>query len=759
MITHPMRRFLTVVLLYLLAHPLIASGFITIDSQPIDISALPLGQSKEVLVFAGGPNCGFVKMTSSFYGGSFTIDTAGGKRLALEACNDSKEDNPYAFTLTHNPDGSYTLLSGYFDQYLPGWPSTTEASAYYAVDEPAEDDVFTIRFSATAHPAAEGIFPGEAYIFTAVFPNQELEGHPVQAADGTFRIVPDAPALPLQFFPKEQMRPIPYRIELRHIPAMSYIRINGSEYTDGDIFYHPTPLQSLEELDIECFPQTFIQSETGEEFSSPRAELICQPDREGGKIILTYFTQNEVDDAPVLTRLLREAFQERIGQAGYCDAATVDWKSPEVECIMQVLDKTDTNHPHMHPADHADCRQAFNTFAIQAEVVQPQPGKAYRLAFRSADCRQKWYLADGGSLTQDTAEAAIVVAGTGAQATEGRTLFAVSNANDMLRYLHADGIQSATYQSAACNFKAEPMATADGSYLAYDDPAHRFGTFCIQFSSSGTDSKGTLLLDQQTHQLANGLGATMNATLTSAVGFEEVDYPYTQPLMVYGGTGKRPDATYRHLGGFASIWLPFPMTIPEGIEIYQADGEGSHADESYVHLKQVERDLHGAVSSGGYILYDPTASENRSINIYPAPSNPIHTPVEGDFTGSTVNPTLHQKQLPNGDVQEGDTGLWTQFLNQHTGFVPYVLSNKSQGIGLYRYTGDAYPKGKIIYLSPAAQTTKESVPFFIDAATEGVSSPHSQSVPASAYDLQGRRSTCGTTPQIIIIGRQKTLRN
>lgn len=68
MITHPMRRFLTVALLCLLAHPLIASGFITIDSQPIDISALPLGQSKEVLVFAGGPNCGFVKMTSSFYG-------------------------------------------------------------------------------------------------------------------------------------------------------------------------------------------------------------------------------------------------------------------------------------------------------------------------------------------------------------------------------------------------------------------------------------------------------------------------------------------------------------------------------------------------------------------------------------------------------------------------------------------------------------------------------------------------------------------
>ena len=208
-----------------------------------------------------------------------------------------------------------------------------------------------------------------------------------------------------------------------------------------------------------------------------------------------------------------------------------------------------------------------------------------------------------------------------------------------------------------------------------------------------------------------------NNQYSTAFKIEEVAYPYNHPKLIKGDDGY-----------YASIYLPFAMQVPEGIECYR----GTEDRGNNLALEKMNED-NTPVPAGGYILYtdqtyldsDPESptygQELESIQELVTPADAAPAAVDNLFIGTTA---------------EGDAGeLWAAELEGNN---PYVLANKSKGIGFYRYTSTAYPKGKAIYLAGSA-STRECLGFQFDDIVEAIKTAKGEETDNTVFDLTGRR--------------------
>ena len=208
-----------------------------------------------------------------------------------------------------------------------------------------------------------------------------------------------------------------------------------------------------------------------------------------------------------------------------------------------------------------------------------------------------------------------------------------------------------------------------------------------------------------------------NNQFSTAFRIEEVAYPYNHPKLIKGDNGY-----------YASIYLPFAMQVPEGIECYR----GTEDRGNNLALEKMNAD-NTPVPAGGYILYtdqtyldsDPESStygqELESIQELVTPADAAPEAVDNLFIGTTA---------------EGDAGkLWEDELEGNN---PYVLANKSKGIGFYRYTATSYPKGKAIYLAGGA-STRERIGFQFDDIVEAIKAAKGEETYNTVFDLTGRR--------------------
>lgn len=353
---------------------------------------------------------------------------------------------------------------------------------------------------------------------------------------------------------------------------------------------------------------------------------------------------------------------------------------------------------------------AYNTVTAITDVVLPEPGHAYKLSVRSSDGARHWFLKNDGGVSTDEADAAIFV--MGASNDEDFGAIFVTNNNGDTKYLKSNGTSTATYAESYCDFQIVPMVTASNSFISTDKPA-RFGTFYLKAmrrhdQGESSTTNGTIILKEGNQNWDKSMDPYMNGTFTSAIEMTEVEYPYTKPKLV-----KNEDAP----GAFASIWLPFPMLFPDGVEVYKGTQEHDVNGHSFLGLKRVDTNL--AVAKGGYILY----SENLTgeIGVQPVAGTPEDRHEEDDaaFYGTTEDCS------------------WEIFLSEFIDATPYVLANKSQGIGFYKYTGTAFPKGKAIWMAPNGGA--ETVKFNFDDVITALNALHGNTANAEIFDLQGRR--------------------
>ena len=383
-------------------------------------------------------------------------------------------------------------------------------------------------------------------------------------------------------------------------------------------------------------------------------------------------------------------------------------------------------------ANYSAALMAYQTAIGTSDVVLPQPGHAYKLSLRSLDGTKHWYLTNNGVSTNE-ADAAIFVMGSSGRTDDYKAFF-VTNDNTASHLLQYKGATGASYASGTCDFKIEPMVTKTGTAITAS-VLQRFGTFALTSETRPdgyTGTPGTLIFKETENKWDAANGAFMNGTYTTAIEMTEVPYPYTKPKLVAGDNGS-----------FASIWLPFPMTFPEGVEVYKGTQERGADGETFLGLERV--DTNRAVAAGGYILYSETLT--GEIDVQPVAGTPAdkHNTTDAAFYGCTE---IY-------GTETGEMGAWYDFKTAHSDATPYVLANKSKGIGFYKYTGIVFPKGKAIWMSPNGSA--ETVKFNFDDVITALDALHGHQSIEGLYDLQGHRLDKVEKGQINVINGQKIM--
>ena len=367
-------------------------------------------------------------------------------------------------------------------------------------------------------------------------------------------------------------------------------------------------------------------------------------------------------------------------------------------------------------------------------------GEAYRLAVRTKQGRN-FYLKDDGTYTTDSLDAAIYVLGSSA---DGTKKILAGNNNADLYYFRNGGLTQASYAEGDCDFNYELMAGKETVADVLDATgAAKYATVCL------TDGNGKVAT-MTSPDKATATGTCtweepqdvvyMNDELSSAIVMEPVPYPYNKPKFAVGS----PDD---HEGGYASIWLPYPMIFPDGVEVYRATDAES---DGLLVLKKVNTDR--VVAAGGYIIRDPNKAS--TMTVLPAPANPddVEYSETNAFVGSTENPLVVKEE-----------GSWSAFLTAQgnpTG-TPYVLAKKNEGIGYYKYnagTDDLLPKGKAIWFSNyKADSSSDCLRFTFGDIVEAIKALNGEATDAEIYDLQGHRLNKAVKGQVNVINGKKVM--
>ncbi len=406
------------------------------------------------------------------------------------------------------------------------------------------------------------------------------------------------------------------------------------------------------------------------------------------------------------------------GTVGYPLIADLNRSDTDLAAYFTFLD-AQGDLPDATPEFYEELRASFEHLAATyTDVKMPEAGHAYKISVRSNDGNTHWYIKNNGQLTTNADEATIFV--MGGSGNENFSAIFVSNDNGNSHYLLREGASRTDYKSNVCDIKLKPMVKESKSTLITVDAAARFGTFSFSTASDGWPS----VWDESGEFWQPTPKLVMDGTCTSAFELTEVPYPYTKPKLVAGDNGS-----------FASIWLPFPMIFPEGVEVYKGTQERDANGITFLGLERV--DTNRAVAAGGYILYSETLT--GEIEVQPVAGTPAdkHNTSDAAFFGSTE---------PNY--------TWSEFTTAHPG-TPYVLANKDKGIGFYKYVGTTLPKGKAIWVDPNGSA--ETVKFNFDDVITALDALHGHQSIEGLYDLQGNRLDKVQKGQVNVVNGKKIL--
>lgn len=415
------------------------------------------------------------------------------------------------------------------------------------------------------------------------------------------------------------------------------------------------------------------------------------------------------------------------GTVGYPCIDDLDRSDANLAAYFTFID-AQCNLATATPEFYEELRASFEHLAANyTDVKKPEAGHAYKISVRSNDGNTHWYMKNDGKMTTNANEAAVFVMGN--SGNENFNVIFASNDNGNSRYLLREGASRADYKSSVCDIKLKPMVKESKSTFITADAIARFGTFSFSTASDGWPS----VWDESSESWQPTPKVVMDGTFTSAIELTEVDYPYTQPKLTKGNEDDK--------GSYASIYLPFPMQFPDGVEAYKGTQERNANGKSYLALERV--DTNYAVAAGGYIIYSETFPAGVPVGVQPAAAALTDGRSTSDavFIGSTEGPVTD------------DYAMWQEKLQ---GKNAYVLAKKNGIIGFYRYVGQSFPKGKAIWIASETQDA-ETVKFDFNDAIEAIRALHAPEGSTEIYDLQGQRLEKVEKGQINIINGKKIM--
>lgn len=237
-----------------------------------------------------------------------------------------------------------------------------------------------------------------------------------------------------------------------------------------------------------------------------------------------------------------------------------------------------------------------------------------------------------------------------------------------------------------CNTNFTPSAT----------PENTFGLIQIIGNRKGVTGQRSVMIINKNGEFNISGGAYFNATYSSAYKLTEVTDYYNKVKLTSDGEN-----------AYASLYLPFAVTIPEGITAYAVTGQNGTS----VHMEKIV-EAGTLPKETAAILKKNGQAEDQTIYLSPSED-------AGSYDGDNLlNGTVATEERPSGST--------------------YVLGNAEGFIGLYPYVGTNLAKGKA-YLNIPENGVK-AMTFDFGGITTSIAQQGIKNInEVPVYDLSGRR--------------------
>ena len=452
---------------------------------------------------------------------------------------------------------------------------------------------------------------------------------------------------------------------------------------------------------------TFVNSSTSAVFSdgtiSGLSSAFFYPFEYYQKAITRYMTANDV-----------YAKMQKAGTIGYPaeDATTsTDLLATYVKIYggtynATVLDELTTNYP---------------AYLEETGIVLPVEGKAYTIANYAKNGTLNYLYDDNGTigLTTESANADKFVC----HIKDGKFIFAMNNGN----YLIWRGNDGEGPKDASGEASLSEMIDNVNYRLTIQKFSHSNATAEVAFGKiqiiglrTAPSTMSSLIVKTSASPVRFDQAGTTNffdGNYSSAWVFTEADY-YNKVKLTSDGAN-----------AYASLYLPFSVTIPAGIKAFAV---GSQDGEKAYMTEIVGTDA-GTLPANTATILKKAGQATNPDPIYLSPAEEAGSFSGTNLLGGTVD-TKTRESLGSGTT--------------------YVLANAGEGIGLYQYTGDNLAKGKA-YLFIAGGGVKALTFDFGDADNINTVQDSGFKVQNSEiYNLAGQRVQSATKGLYIINGKK-----
>ena len=360
---------------------------------------------------------------------------------------------------------------------------------------------------------------------------------------------------------------------------------------------------------------------------------------------------------------------------------------------------------------YEEIQSTFAAYTAQTAINLPEEGKTYTISMPSKRTGETLFFEDNDGTIELVTDATLTDSKKFiCHIKDGKFMFAMPNGNYLIWRGNTDGENSNKGEIglSSYNLSTYPLTiekfTAGGNFETNKGKVEVIGKrnnntshFIMTTSSSTVDEVTTY---SYTFNQAGSTNIYWADDHTSAVVITEVSDYYNKVNLTSDGE----DA-------YASLYLPFSVTIPSGITAYAVTSQNG----TTAHMEPIVTD--GTLpKETAVILKKDGQTTGESIYLSPAEE-------AGSFDGTnmlagTVETTTRES------LGSGTT---------------YVLGNQAEGLGLYTYTGTNLAKGKA-YLFVGGEAPVKALTFDFGNTT-GID----ELIPASAlskseiYNLAGQR--------------------
>ncbi len=481
-----------------------------------------------------------------------------------------------------------------------------------------------------------------------------------------------------------------YNVSITNAPGTNYVAYTGSSTTgnlkvfDGGCYFM-TKDASVAEADF-----------TPEAVSGYETEMTL----EGKRLTINYFTW----EGRINEYLTANNVEENVGHAGEVGYPLYDNEyAVALRSLLAVFEGGTYNS-----MGYTNLTTWYPTYLLQTPIVMPEEGKTYTIANYANNGTIRYLYNNNGEIHLTTSSTITddykFICHKNAS---GKYIFAMPNGNYLIWRGSSETGQTdlATATSGSYPLQIDNFPYENESYN-FATKEQAFGKLKIVGLRTAPSTLSSLVVKTSANPVVfdqantDNFFSKTNATnqFSSAWIIAEVDGDY------YNKVNLTSDGT----DAYASIYLPFPVTIPSGVTAYAVESENG----TYAHMEPI-------VTNGilpkekAAILKKDGQTENSTIYLSPA---------EGDGSYEGTN-------LLRGTVA-------TEAATPGTG-TTYVLGKINGEIGLYEYTAANLAPGKA-YLNTESAVKGLTFDF---GSTDGVQAVDTEqaTIDGPVFNLAGQR--------------------